>query len=92
MNGSAKCRARNGVSGRLITSKSNGNSIFLPAAGYRGGSSLYGVGSYGFYWSRTLVESGPYGAWNLYFGSSGVGTYIGNRFVGQSVRPVRASE
>ena len=33
--------SQNGVNGRKITSKSNGNSIFLPAAGSRGGSSLY---------------------------------------------------
>ncbi len=28
--------------------------IFLPATGYRGVTSLYDQGSYGFYWSREL--------------------------------------
>lgn len=83
---------RNGVSGRLITSKSNGNSIFLPAAGYRGGSSLIYVGSYGRYWSRTLYESYPDDAWDLGFNSSGIYTVNVGRYSGQSVRPVRASE
>ena len=42
-----------GVAGRIITSNNNGNSIFLPAAGYCYGSSVYGVGSLGRYWSST---------------------------------------
>ena len=41
----------NGVDGYKVTSKKNGNSIFLPAAGYRGGTSLYGSGSDRIYWS-----------------------------------------
>ena len=83
---------QNGVKGRLITSNSNGNSIFLPAAGYRYGSSLGSAGSYGYYWSRTLYESGPYYAWGLSFGSSSVSTGSDFRYYGQSVRPVRFSE
>ena len=39
-----------GVNGRLITG-SNGNSIFLPAAGLRLREDLYHVGSVGYYWS-----------------------------------------
>ncbi|MBR5698946.1 MAG: hypothetical protein IKX44_10060 [Prevotella sp.] len=35
--------------GRKFTSKSNGNSVFLPAAGYRYGSGLYDQTSYGDY-------------------------------------------
>ena len=84
---------QNGVKGRLITSNSNGNSIFLPAAGYRYRSSLGNAGSCGYYWSRTLYESRPYNAWYLYIGSSGVHTsYDGDRSSGFSVRPVRFSE
>ena len=45
----------NGVNGCNVTGP-NGNSIFLPAAGYRYGSSSSLVGSYGYYWSST-----PYG-------------------------------
>ena len=87
---------QNGVYGRLITSKKEGytgNSVFLPAAGYRFNSSLYNAGSYGRYWSRTLDEGGPYNAWGLYFNSSGISTYgYYFRYFGQSVRPVRVSE
>lgn len=41
---------QNGVYGRKFTSKINGNSIFLPAAGFRGDSNLNDV-SKGYYWS-----------------------------------------
>ena len=50
---------QNGVYGRKITSKRNGRSIFLPAAGYRYGTKLDGVGQHGDYWSRTLRIDAP---------------------------------
>ena len=80
---------QNGVYGRKITSKSNGNSIFLPAAGYRYGTSLDNVGSYGDYWSRSLHSSYSSYAYYLYFSSSNVGTSGNFRYYGRSVRPVR---
>ena len=43
---------QNGVKGFNVTSKSNGNSIFLPAAGYCFGTSFDYVGEQVFYWSR----------------------------------------
>ena len=82
----------NGVCGRLITSKSNGNSIFLPAAGCRDDSSLYYAGSSGNYWSRTLGTGYPYYAWGLFFSSDYVRTSYYYRYYGHSVRPVRLSE
>ena len=82
---------QNGVYGRKITSKSNGNSLFLPAAGYRSGTSLTDAGSYGDYWSRTLDTSFPYLAYCLYSDSSGIRTGDGSRYIGFSVRPVRLS-
>ena len=82
----------NGVNGRLITSKTNGNSIFLPAAGYRDGTSLNLAGSSGYYWSRSLDTSYPYYARRLGFGSSIIFTSSGDRYLGRSVRPVRLSE
>jgi len=81
----------NGVKGRKITSKKNGNSIFLPAAGYRD-SSLSNTGSYGYYWSRTLDSGHPNRAYYRYFDSSYVYTGSCGRFNGISVRPVRLSE
>ena len=80
---------QNGVYGRKITSLSNGNSIFLPAAGYRNSSSLNGAGSDGHYWSRTLGSDDADRARGLYFYSSLFGTYGSSRYYGRSVRPVR---
>jgi len=82
---------QNGVNGRKITSKTNGNSIFLPAAGYRNGSSLDIGGSGGYYWSRTLFGN-PIYAWRLRVNSSFIDTTSDNRYRGKSVRPVRSLE
>ena len=59
-----------GVAGRRFTSRINGNSIFFPASGNYNGTSLYGRGSYGFYWSSTW--SSETNARNLNFYSSSV--------------------
>ena len=83
----------NGVKGWKITSKSNGNSIFLPAAGCRYGTSLYNVGSYGDYWLRSLYASTSDYAYYLDFYSSYIDTYdYDYRYYGQSVRPVRVKK
>ena len=79
---------QNGVNGRLVTSNSNGNSIFLPAAGYRYDGNLIGAGSNGLYWSSSLNTDGPYNAWYVYFDSSGVYGGLDSRYGGFSVRPV----
>ena len=80
---------QNGVYGRKITSKSNGNSIFLPAAGYCAGTSLYHAGSYGGYWSRSLRTICSDDGHLLYFDSSNLDTGRFDRPCGLSVRPVR---
>ena len=76
-----------GVSGYKVTGP-NGNSIFLPAAGYRLGAEISDRGGNGSYWSGTLNESSSGCAYDLYFGSSGhfVGNYY--RQFGFTVRPV----
>ncbi|MCD8302528.1 MAG: DUF1566 domain-containing protein [Prevotellaceae bacterium] len=66
----------------------NGNSIFLPAAGWRGGTSLYDAGDYGGYWSSTPDESDTRGAYSLYFNSGNFLRYWKYRNYGYSVRPV----
>ncbi|WP_374465589.1 FISUMP domain-containing protein [Chryseobacterium sp.] len=50
-----------------------GNTLFLPAAGYRNfaNGTLYGRGNYGHYWSSTQSTNAYAG--NLYFASSGAG-------------------
>ena len=79
---------RNGKKGYEVTSKTNGNSIFLPAAGNRFGTSLYDAGSRGGYWSSSLYESYPYFACYVYFYSGSVYSYSDDRYRGRSVRPV----
>ena len=79
---------QNGVNGYKVTSKKNGKSIFLPAAGYRGGSSLNDAGSYGLYWSGSLDAYYTSDAYCLYFDSSDVGWGDDYRYGGRSVRPV----
>ncbi len=79
------------VNGYRVTSTRNDNYIFLPAAGYRSGSSLYRAGSSGHYWSSSLYSSYPLSAYYLYFNLGGHGWYYGYRYRGQSVRPVRVS-
>ena len=79
---------QNGVNGIKVTSKTNGNSIFLPAAGYRDGSSLRNAGSAGNYCSSSLYTDYPYDAWGVDFNSSSVFRVDSYRYLGHSVRPV----
>ena len=79
---------QNGVNGYKVTSKKNGNSIFLPAAGYRYNSNLYSAGSYGKYWSSSLNTSDSSKAYYLLFHSSLVDWLNLDRYYGQSVRAV----
>lgn len=66
----------------------NDNYIFLPAAGYRGDSSLYGAVSRGYYWSSSLRESYSNDACSLSFNPSNGDWYGYYRYNGFSVRPV----
>ena len=78
-----------GVNGRKFTSKINGNSIFIPAAGiYRDGSVDY-VGSSGGIWSSSLKDDYPNLAWYLYFNSGDCYIYGSRRCIGRSVRGVK---
>lgn len=79
---------KNGVKGYKVTSKKNGNSIFLPAAGYRRDGNLNDAGSYGDYWSSSLYASNSNDACGLIFGSSGLGWSSYFRYYGRSVRAV----
>ena len=83
---------QNGVYGRLFTA-SNGNSLFLPAAGYRYSNSLYDAGNTGYYWSSSLYTSNPVYAWQFYFYSGTYSThYNGYRPYGRPVRAERSSQ
>lgn len=75
------------VNGYVVTGP-NGNSIFLPAAGYRGDSSLSDAGSYGYYWSSSLFSGYSDFAFSLEFYSSYVDWRYHSRYFGYSVRAV----
>lgn len=55
----------NEVAGYKVTSKTNGNSIFLPAAGSKASQRTSNIGVYGLYWSSTIAYDGPSGGCNL---------------------------
>jgi hypothetical protein len=77
---------QNDVNGWLITA-SNGNSIFLPAAGYWWGDAFNA--DLGLYWSCTLNPLYPNRAWGIHFNTDSshiCGSSDRNR--GQSVRAV----
>ncbi len=78
---------QNGVNGYNVEGPS-GASIFLPAAGYRVGSSLDGAGGWGYYWSSAPNEYFDGRACRLYFDSANHLMGIDFRDNGLSVRPV----
>ena len=82
---------QNGVNGCKVTSKINGNSIFLPATGSYvadGSNNIY-IGSSGYYWSssldRTYINSN---AWGVKFSYSQIDFVSWGRAAGFSIRPV----
>lgn len=75
--------------GWRITYKSTGANIFLPASGYRSGTSLSSQGNSGFLWSSSLLETGARSGRNLSFNSRKPSMVAGNRCWGLSVRPVQ---
>jgi len=89
---SSKCTwtwtSQNGINGYEV-SASNGNSIFLPAAGYRYSTSSGHVGSDGNYWSSQVYSSYVGVAWNMYIDSGArKPDDDSSRYNGFSVRPV----
>ena len=78
----------NGVNGYKVTSKSNDNSIFLPAAGDRFSTAYTNRGQNGYYWSSSLNTTNPSGAYCWEFCSVYVDYCGSRRDVGSSVRPV----
>ena len=76
-----------GVNGYKVTGP-NGNSIFLPAAGYKYDSSFDELGSVGRYWSSTPDESDYNAAYGLYFNESSCNVFWYTRNCGRSVRAV----
>ena len=76
-----------GYNGRLGTSKKNGATIFLPAAGYRD-SGRHLAGDNGYYWSSSLHESQLSYAYSLSFDNYNIRSSSTVRYYGRSVRAV----
>ncbi len=79
------------VAGYIVASKSNDNSIFLPAAGFLDSRGINNNGSYGYYWSSSLETEDPKCAWYTIFSdgqSNSVRRSSVERFYGRSVRAV----
>ena len=78
---------QNGVAGRKVTS-TNGNSIFLPAAGTGLYTEFYSYGKWGLYWSSSLHPTDTYCAWSMYLYADDVYMASYGRYSGRTVRPV----
>ena len=77
-----------GVNGRKFTSKTNGNSIFIPAAGLRSGSLSFYQGYLCDVWSSSVNILDPFNAWDLDFSSVNFLVAYMSRGYGLSVRGV----
>ena len=77
----------NGVNGRLVTSKINGKSVFFPASGLYGGTSLNGRGSLGYVWSSRWGSTAH--AYYLVFNSGFVNPASNYRYYGFALRAVQ---
>ena len=88
-----KCRwewGRNGTRYGYTVTGPNGNTIFLPAGGYRDGSKTVSSLKTGYYWTSTYGFNSD--AYTLCFDNSGeepvfIGNYL--RWLGRTIRPVR---
>ncbi len=81
----------NNVNGYKVTSKKNGNSIFIPASGFYVDNEYYGSGLSGYYWASSCNEELLEG----YAGAFGVVSdepYLTDfeKYAGLPVRPVVA--
>ena len=79
----------NGINGVEVKG-SNGNAIFLPAAGFRSSNDVFYTGHYGCYWSSSLDTTAPSNAKFVEFQSEDNDIFRNyySRVCGQSVRAV----
>lgn len=91
----------NGVEGYSVKCKANGNTIFIPVAGFWHDGNNTWLGKGGDIWSDTLFpgndsrfpQSGPWNAYSLLFTSSSHSENQGSlRYYGRNVRPVCGDE
>jgi hypothetical protein len=84
---------KDGVNGYKVTSKKNGNSIFMPITGFRFYEGVQFRAIKGIYWTSTVYTGNPIKSWCLEFDFQDVDVSFGNlssnRFSGRCVRAVR---
>lgn len=78
--------------GTKITSKRNGNWIFLPASGFVDGNAIYRRDNFGICWSRSLREEAPRDAYDWAHTWGGTSWGADRRYTGENVRPVRVEK
>ena len=79
---------QNGVNGYTV--EGNGNSIFIPASGYRNGASLLNDGTEGYLWTDTFIDE-----WTFMVMFSSSQHYTNgstSRCYGRTIRPVSSIE
>ncbi len=81
---------RNGITGYLVTSKINGNSIFMPCSGYKMDKKINGRGEDGAYFTSTIFGKQPEDAYDIYLsiGGSVQCCMPSSRMLGRPIRPV----
>ena len=89
-NTTSQWTTENGVAGLRLTAR-NGQSIFLPAAGYRTDATINDEGIHGMYWASSMLSVYPYNAWYMYFDANYKRMHNDYRSNGHLVRPVRSA-
>ena len=77
-----------GVNGGKFTSKTNGNSIFIPTSNFYANGSVVDFSNSGYFWSSSLSTSEPESAYMMFSASDNSGLNFLNRYVGVPVRGV----
>jgi hypothetical protein len=80
---------QNGVAGLMITSRTNGNSIFLPAVGAKSGTNHTDSGTKAQYWSRTLYTNFSDYGFSMFASQNSFSKTGISRYYGHCIRPVR---
>lgn len=77
----------NGVNGSKVTGP-NGNSIFLPVAGFKSYGTYINDNDFGCYWSSSVCSFYSNHAYNMNIGGAGISFFRDIRSTGLTVRPV----
>ncbi len=81
----------NGMNGYMVTGP-NGNSMFLPAAGYRTQTSIKSVGVTGNYWLNSIQPIAPLNARKINFSATLYNLNGSSRQLGYTIRAVRVRD